>query len=93
MSRPRSGGFDPEIAANDPALFEQTLERHLHGVRRNREPDPLRAAAARDDRGVYPDHFAAKIDQRTAAVPRVDRGIRLQVIAETVDRDSAVLWS
>ena len=33
---------------------------------------------------LMPDHFAAKIDQWAAAVPGINRGIRLQQIAETI---------
>ena len=41
--------------------------------------------AARNDRGINTDDFAAQIDQRTAAVPGIDRRICLQKVAEPID--------
>src|SRR5712691_10110774 len=44
-----------EISANDSALLQQTLERSANGVRWNGKANPLRAAAARNDRSVNAD--------------------------------------
>src|SRR5205085_12138793 len=76
--------LNPEISPNDAPVFQQALEGGLHRVRWNREADPLRSATPRNDGRVDPDDFAAQIHQRPAAVSRIDRGVRLQVIAETV---------
>ncbi len=67
-----------EIAANDAALFQQTFQSRPHGVGRNCESHPGRRAAGGYDRGIYPDDFAAEIDQRATAVAGVNRGIGLQ---------------
>jgi len=49
-------------------------------VARNREPDPYAGAARPDDRRVDADQLAAQIDQRTAGVAGIDRGIGLNEI-------------
>ena len=51
-----------------------------HHVDGQRKPDALVAAALRRDHGVDPDHFAADVEQRTAAVARIDGGVGLQEI-------------
>ncbi len=40
-------------------------------------------ARTRADRGVDPHHLPGRVDQRTAAVAEVDRGIRLDVVVQT----------
>src|SRR5258708_7820638 len=47
---------------------------HVHG---NREADALRAAGAREDRGVDADQAAVDVDQRAAGVARIDRRVGL----------------
>src|SRR5204863_2610029 len=81
-SRPR---LNTEISANNAAVLEQTFQRRLDRIRRNSEPDSLRTAAARDNRRVDPDNFAAQIHQGSAAIARIDRRVGLEVTAETVD--------
>ena len=43
----------------------------------NRKADALRAAGAREDRGVDADELAAEIDQRAAGIAGIDRGVGL----------------
>ena len=50
---------------------------HPHHVGGNGEADALRAARAREDRGVDADQPAGHIDQRAARITRVDRSIGL----------------
>ena len=62
--------------------FKQTLEGAADGMLAGiGETDALRTAAPGDDRGVNADDLALQIDQRSAAIPRINRGIRLQKIA------------
>ena len=55
-----------------------------HGARlvdRDGEPD---VAGPRADRRVDADHFAARVDERPAAVAEVDRGVGLDVVVEAL---------
>src|SRR5205807_5772187 len=80
----KSTRLDAEVAVDDAALFEQTFESGMHGIRRNGKADPLIAAAPGIDRRVDADDLALEVDQRAAAVSWVDGGVRLEVIAEAV---------
>src|ERR1700694_5130980 len=73
-----------EISANDSALLQQTFERSANSVRWNGKANPLRTAAARNDRGVNANDFAAEVDQRAAAISGINGRIGLQQIAENV---------
>src|SRR5207237_2525661 len=68
-----------EVAARDFALLEHRQET-LRGVDRRREAEALRAAAA--DGGVDADDFAGDVEQRTARVAEVDRGVGLDEVLE-----------
>ena len=48
-----------------------------HHVGGNGKADALRAAGAREDRGVDPDQLARHVDQRAAGIAGIDRGIGL----------------
>ena len=61
--------LNPEIAANDPPLLQQALERRANRVGRNGEPDALRAAASRNNRGINADDFAPQIDSGPPLLP------------------------
>src|SRR4030095_10562716 len=74
--------LDTKVTANDPALLQQAFQRSADSIRWNREPDSLRAASGRGDRCVDPDHFATQVDQRSATVSRIDRGIGLNQITK-----------
>src|ERR1043166_10276902 len=66
-----------EPAAASLAVFAQLLDHRQRGLRRHRETDADRSAGGRDDRGIYADDFAIEIEQRTARVAAVDRGVGL----------------
>ena len=68
---PSQGRF----TALPPPCAEATTT--LHHVGRDGEADALRAAGAREDRGVDADQPAAKIDQRAAGIAGIDGGIGL----------------
>ena len=70
---------DAHIAARDPSARAQLRQNRRRAVDRHREAD---AARARADRGVDADHFAARVDERSAAVAEVDRGVGLNVIVQ-----------
>ena len=58
------------------------LQLRQHGDRlvdRHREPD---AARSRADGRVDPDHLAARVDERPAAVAEIDGRVRLDVVVE-----------
>ena len=52
-------------------------DHHLHHVGGNGEADALRAARAREDRGVDADEPPAEIDQRAARIAGIDGGVGL----------------
>ena len=60
----------------EPPLLAEATD-HLDHVGRNREADALRAARAREDRGVDADQAPAEIDQRAAGIAGIDGGIGL----------------
>src|SRR4029077_10608065 len=84
LAGPRHARLDAEIAANDAAIFQQTLQRRANGVGRYCKTDSLRAAAARNDRGVNANDFTAQIDEWPAAVAGMDARIRRQQIAKHI---------
>ena len=63
------------LTALPPLLAEATTTRTmLAGMAK---PTPLRAARAREDRGVDADQAAVEIDQRAAGIARIDGGVGL----------------
>ena len=52
---------------------------HVH---RQREPDALGTASAGGDHGIHADHLAPNVQQRTAAVARIDGRVRLNEMLE-----------
>ena len=72
--------IDAEDAALDLAVLDQLVHDALDHVDRNGEADADIAAAARQNRGVDADQFAAQIDQRAAGIARIDRGVGLDEI-------------
>ena len=68
---PSQGRFTVE----PPLLAEATTT--LHHVGGNGEADALRAAGAREDRGVDADQPPAEIDQRAAGIAGIDGGVGL----------------
>src|SRR6266576_6079188 len=76
--------LDSEVTADNTPLLEQAFERDSHRICWNGEPDPLRPAGARNDRSINSDHFTTKVNQRSAAVSRIDSGVGLQKITEAI---------
>src|SRR3954469_13120330 len=69
-----------EPAAAGLAELAQLLD-HRHGGRgRHRKADADRAAGRRQDRRVDADHLAVHVEQRSARVAFVDRGVGLDVV-------------
>ena len=58
-------------------FFLQFGDDALHTVDGDGKPEADAPLIGRVDHGIHPDDFAERIDERTAAVPRVDRRIRL----------------
>ena len=80
----------------DPGIMDlAVLDQHVGDaggqVDRNREADPVVAAAAGDDRRIDADHVAVHVDQRTARVAPVDRRIGLDERLVLVDADRIAL--
>ena len=73
---------DADGAADHFAGLDDVVVDLRGGVHGQREADALVAALARRDRGVDADHFAADVQQRAAAVARVDGRIGLQEMLE-----------
>ena len=69
---------DAEIAAPNFALRDNLLVNEIRFVRRQREADAVVVAGRGGDLRVHADHFAAHVDQRTAAVAAIDGGVSLQ---------------
>src|SRR2546428_8254650 len=70
---------DTNVAARHASARTKLRQHDGGAVDRHGEPD---AARARADRGVDADHLAARVDERTAAVAEVDRGVGLNVVVE-----------
>src|SRR6267378_2477825 len=70
---------DAEISAPHPAVAEKLHDHPLHAVDRRGKADSLRT---RNDRRVHADYFAARVHERAAGIPRVERGIRLQHVVD-----------
>ncbi len=77
---PRNGlRTDPDLAPNHSARLPDLVVDVLDDVARDREADPLAAAGLGEDEGVDADHPALDVDERAAAVARVDRRVGLDV--------------
>ena len=75
-------------------LFE-SFDTFPNDIGGNGESEPLSRNALRSEghlRRADPDKAAGEIDQRTTAVPRINRGVRLEqvVVIVVVDRDLAL---
>src|SRR5262249_5681041 len=68
----------------------QLIDHRQSRLRGNGKSDADRAAGRRNDRGVYPDHFAIQVEQRTARVAAIDRGVCLNVVVVRPGLDIAV---
>ena len=72
-------------------MSHQLLADPFDHVDRDCKADPFGAAAATADGSVDADDFAIEIQQRPAAVARIDRSIRLQKVLATRDPQAAAL--
>src|SRR5262249_25304229 len=72
------------VTANNSSVLEQAFERGPNRVGRNCKTNSLRATGGGGDCGVDTDHFAAKVDQRSTAVPRINRCIGLNETAKEI---------
>ena len=57
----------------------QAVVNEIDHARWNRKAEPFTASALREDESINAYDRAVHIDERTAAIPRVNRSIRLQV--------------
>src|SRR2546426_247947 len=80
----------PEPAALDLAVLGELRDDCLGHARGHREADAPRPAALADDRGVDTDNLTPGVDQRTAAISRVDGGVGLDevVVRPTADHST-----
>src|ERR1700737_356279 len=78
VDRPGFAG-DTEVGANYVPIANQHRDDPLGRVARHREADALRH---RDDRGVDANHLASGIDEWSARVAGVQRGIRLDDVLD-----------
>ena len=60
-----------------------------HQRRGDGEPDPVRSARTRQDRGIHPNEPPADIHKRPARIARIDRRIGLDEIAARIARGRA----
>ena len=63
-----------DVRPPDPAIANQSADDELNGIRGDSETQTLRAG---NDRGVHADDFAARVDERPAGVPGVERRVGL----------------
>src|ERR1019366_6299678 len=67
------------LTAMDVTILSQLIVHVLDDVTRNSEADTLAAARLREDQGIDTDHPAGIVDQRSAAVARVDGRVGLDI--------------
>ena len=86
--RPRErdvAAVEAEVAAHDLAVLHELRQDVLGHVHRDREADPLR----RGDHGrVDADDPPPAVDERPAAVARVERGVGLDHVVDEVAGDA-----
>ena len=68
---------NPDPAAADETFLDQPRRHELGGVAGDGKTNSLRG---KNDRGVYPDDFTARIDQRAAGIPGIQCRIGLDDI-------------
>ena len=73
-----------EHGATNLAVLDQVVHDLLRQRDRNREAVAGVVAGAARDRAVDADDVAANVEQRTARVARVDRGVGLDVVGDRV---------
>src|SRR5438105_1561225 len=70
------------------AVLQEVVDDAPREVARDREADPLVAAALAEDGGVDADQLAARVHQRAAGVARVDGGVRLNEVFVAGDAEA-----
>ena len=81
---------EPEIAAHNLAVFDELVRYGPRHVDRNGKADAdVSFAAARGYGGVDADQIAVKVDHRSAGIPRIDRGVRLNEVLVIFDSEAA----
>ena len=69
-----------QVSPRNAAAIDQLIGDDLDHVNRNREANAFAAAGTGGDGGVHADHFALQIQQRPAAIARIDGRIGLHEI-------------
>jgi len=77
---------DPDVAPANAATFGELTDDVTDHRRRDRKADALTARSNVSDGRVHSDHPALEVDERSTAVPRVDRGVGLDEVL--VGRDA-----
>lgn len=72
-----------DVASRDPAVADETRGDEFCHVDGDGEADAL---CRQNDRGIHADYFATGVDERSAGVARVERGVRLD---HAIDQSSA----
>ena len=72
-----------QVAANDPPVLHELGKDPLDHVDRDREADAL---GGMNDGRVHADHPALRIEQRAAAIARVERSVGLDHVVDQVAR-------
>ena len=75
------GNSDSHVAVRHLAKLDQLLHRGTHDLRRNGESHAGERTRGRDQEGIDPDHFTARVHQRTAGVSRIDGRVGLNELA------------
>ena len=75
-----------DVASSDASFVDEFSRDEFRGVDRDGKTEPL---GGHDHRGVDADHFASRIDERTAGVPRIQRGVGLDDIIDQTPRRRA----
>ena len=73
---------DAQVAVDHLPVCYQRIGDALCQIRRNRKADAGTAAGAADDLRIDTDNLAVEVDQRTAAIAGIDRGIGLDYAAD-----------
>src|SRR3984893_539206 len=75
----RCSSTDPEVGPAHATIADEHARDHPRRRCGDREANSLRV---RDDRGVDPDHLGVRVDERTAGVPGIERGVRLDDVLD-----------
>src|SRR5438132_13187962 len=84
-SKKSSGSLasDPDVAASHPAIANEPCGDQLGGIDGDRDTDGL---GCLDDSRVDADDLAARVDERSAGVARIEGGVRLNHVLDLSSR-------